>query len=63
MIVTRRALTKREKTRRRFRYRWQKIMTPSDRMNHLMSCDGCVGCTASLEEISTYVEEADPVVW
>lgn len=63
MIVAHRALTKREKARRRFRYRWQKLMTASDRLHHIMNCSGCVGCTSILDEITSYVEEADVVIW
>lgn len=61
MNVTYRSITKREKARRRFRYRWQRVMTPFDRMHHLMTCDGCVGCKAILEEIERYSEEGDEV--
>lgn len=57
MIVTNRSITPREKARRRFR-RWYKTTTPNGRMQHLMSCDGCVGCTAILEEIKNYSEES-----
>ena len=60
MIVTRRSITPREKARRRFRW-WYKTTTPNGRMQHLMSCDGCVGCTAIHEEIRNYREENDVV--
>lgn len=56
MIVTHRVLTRREKTRRRFRHWWRRT-TPSARMAHLMTCEGCVGCTSILEEVQRYNEE------
>lgn len=60
MIVTQRSITRREKARRRFRH-WWKQTSPHARMTHLMTCDGCVGCTSVLEEIANYREEDDVV--
>lgn len=60
MNVTYRSITKREKTRRRFRW-WWKNTSPTSRLHHLMTCDGCVGCKAILEEIERYSEEGDEV--
>ena len=61
MIITHRTLTKREKARRRFRW-WYTHTTPNNRVHHFMTCDGCVGCNAVLEEIERYPEERDEVV-
>lgn len=60
MIVTHRNITRREKTRRRFRH-WYKEASPTARMLHFSTCDGCVGCTGVLDEISSYPEEGDQV--
>jgi hypothetical protein len=60
MIVTRRVVSRREKTRRRFRH-WWKRTTSYGRMAHLMTCGGCVGCTSVLAEIVLYREEDDVV--
>lgn len=60
MVVTYRNVTRREKTRRRFRY-WYKKASPAARMAHLSECAGCVGCKAIFDEISSYPEEGDRV--
>lgn len=61
MMVTYRSITKRERARRRFRWRYINVMTSDDRLHHFMTCDGCVGCKALLEEIERYSEEGDEV--
>lgn len=57
MIVTHRHITRREKTRRRFRYWWQHRALPADRLAHLMRCAGCVGCASIIAEMVHYVNE------
>lgn len=57
MIVTTQSITRREKSRRRFRHWWRKKASPESRMAHLMVCGGCVGCNSILDEISNYPEE------
>lgn len=61
MIVTHRSITRREKSRRRFRH-WYKKTTVQARVEHFMNCPGCVGCTSVLNEIMTYAEERDDIV-
>jgi hypothetical protein len=55
MVVTHRVISRREKTRRRFRHWWNRT-TSDARLSHLMTCTGCVGCTSILDEIKTYIE-------
>lgn len=55
MIVTHRSVTRREKSRRRFRHWWRKT-SPEGRFSHLLTCAGCVGCESILGELVDVIE-------